>query len=54
MKCKICDGDFKSSPDSVLLCGHKEGAVHLGCCINNCSWNKQPCGHSTGTYEKLG
>jgi len=54
MLCKICNGEFKNSPDSILLCEHKQGAVHLGCCLNNCSWNKQPCQHSIGTYEKIG
>lgn len=52
VKCKVCEGDFKSSPDSVILCEHKDGAVHLGCCINDCSKNKMPCDHSCGLYDK--
>ena len=53
-KCKICEGNFKDSPDSLLLCNHHDGAVHLGCCINRCSWDKKPCGHCMGVYDKLG
>ncbi|MEA2036734.1 MAG: hypothetical protein U9O94_04460 [Nanoarchaeota archaeon] len=53
MQCNICGGEFKGSPDSILLCGEKKGMVHLGCCIDNCSWDKQPCQHAQGVYEKL-
>ena len=53
VKCKICGGDFKTSPDSIVLCEHKDGVVHLGCCVNNCSMNKAPCKHCVATYDKL-
>jgi len=52
VNCKICTGQFNTSPDSVVLCSHKEGTVHLGCCINNCSWDKQICEHAIGKYDK--
>ncbi|MBU1975745.1 MAG: hypothetical protein KKG59_05055 [Nanoarchaeota archaeon] len=52
MQCKICNGDFKSSPDAIVLCEHKDGAVHSGCCINNCSADKKPCEHCLGLYGK--
>ena len=54
IKCKICKGDFKTSLDLIILCEYKGGAVHLGCCINNCSQNKAPCKHSLGMYDKIG
>ena len=50
--CKICGGDFKESPDKLVVCTHKEGAVHQGCCCDNCSGNGKPCDHSQGVYEK--
>lgn len=51
--CKICTNNFQQSPDSLVLCQHKEGFVHLGCCIDNCSWDKKPCTHSVAVYDKL-
>ena len=53
MQCKICSGDFKTSPDKVILCDNKKGSVHLGCCVNNCSMDQKPCEHSAGCYKKL-
>jgi len=53
MECKVCSGEFGSSPDSIVVCGHKEGNVHLGCCMNNCSIDKKPCEHAIGIYEKI-
>lgn len=50
--CKICGNDFKKS-DSLVICEHKGGIVHLGCCLDNCSWNKEPCKHSHGLFEKI-
>jgi len=52
-QCKVCKGQFSNSPDSVVLCKHNEGLVHLGCCINGCSWDKKPCENAVGVYEKL-
>ena len=34
VNCKLCKGEFKESPDAVILCDFKEGPVHLGCCID--------------------
>jgi hypothetical protein len=53
ISCRICSGNFDLSPDSIILCKYKEGIVHLGCCVNNCSWNKQPCDNSLGCYDKI-
>jgi len=52
--CKICSGQFDTSPDSIVVCKQKEGVVHLGCCINNCSMDKQICEHALGKYNKSG
>ena len=53
ISCNICSGEFKGSPDSIVLCDFKDGMVHLGCCINNCSMDKKPCKHAIAVYEKL-
>ena len=50
VKCEICTGDFKTSPDKVVLCEHKGGVVHLGCCVHDCSEDNEPCKHSLGVY----
>jgi hypothetical protein len=50
--CKICGGSFKDGDDSVVMCAHHGGAVHMGCCIDNCSGDGMPCEHSHGVYEK--
>jgi len=50
--CKICGKDFKES-DSLIICAHKEGPIHLGCCVDGCSWDNQPCQHSHGMFEKI-
>ncbi len=52
MKCAICEGNFKESPDSVVLCNHLESPVHLGCCVDKCSMHKEPCENSESVYEK--
>ena len=51
--CRLCSGHFDNSPDSIVLCNFKNGPVHLGCCINNCSWDNKPCHHALAVYEKL-
>lgn len=51
--CKICSGNFHDSPDSLIFCEHQDNFVHLGCCIDQCSMNKQPCQHAHSTYEKI-
>ncbi|MFH1511686.1 MAG: hypothetical protein ABIF10_08405 [Candidatus Woesearchaeota archaeon] len=53
MECKLCSNNFHESSDSLVLCEHKVGFVHLGCCIDGCSWNKQPCKHSLAVYDKI-
>jgi len=52
VECKICTGDFETSPDNVVLCEHKRGLVHLGCCVYNCSLDKNPCKHAKAKYKK--
>ncbi|HZX44822.1 MAG TPA: hypothetical protein VFF28_04020 [Candidatus Nanoarchaeia archaeon] len=51
--CNICNGDFEKSPDSVVLCKFKEGMVHLGCCVNNCSWDRKVCSNASAVYDKI-
>ena len=51
--CKVCSGKFRDSPDSLILCAHHDGLVHLGCCINRCSGHKSPCDHCASIYDKL-
>jgi hypothetical protein len=53
MNCRICSNNFHQSADSIVLCEFKTGFVHLGCCIDNCSMNKKPCGHSLAVYDKI-
>ncbi|MCK5283276.1 MAG: hypothetical protein KAK00_07750 [Nanoarchaeota archaeon] len=51
--CKICSGNFADSPDELILCEHKGGLVHLGCCVSLCSGDGKPCQHSKAIYSKL-
>lgn len=53
MECKLCSGNFPDSPDEIVMCDHKEGFVHLGCCVSSCSIDGKPCEHSKATYSKL-
>jgi len=53
MNCNICSGNFQDSPDELVLCQHKQGMVHLGCCVSLCSADGKPCRHSLAIYEKL-
>jgi len=50
--CKICTGDFKKSPDNLVLCENHKGFVHLGCCTHRCSMDGKPCKHCVGQYAK--
>jgi hypothetical protein len=50
--CKICSGSFADSPDKLVLCEHKTGLVHLGCCTNKCSQDHKPCIHCKAIYGK--
>jgi hypothetical protein len=52
-ECAVCKNKLGNFPETIVLCAHKGGPVHLGCCIDNCSWNKQPCQHAEGVYERL-
>lgn len=45
MQCKICNRTLKKSPGSIIVCNHKRGIVHLGCCVDHCSLDEQPCKH---------
>lgn len=53
IKCNVCGGVFKESPDAVVLCNHMQSPVHLGCCSNLCSMHGGPCEHSQGMYERM-
>lgn len=53
VSCKICNGQFDTSPDSIVLCEHKEGVIHFGCCVNKCSQDGQACKHALGVYNKI-
>jgi hypothetical protein len=50
--CKICTGDFKTSPDELVLCDHHDGMAHLGCCCYRCSMDGKPCVHGVAFYAK--
>ncbi len=50
--CNICNGSFSGSPDELVLCKHKEGFVHMGCCTGLCSMDGKPCDHCDDVYFK--
>jgi len=50
--CNICSGRFEESPDPIVLCKHHDSFVHMGCCLERCSWNKALCVHSLCIYVK--
>jgi len=50
--CKICKGHFHDSPDELLVCDHKDGFVHKGCCGAHCSYDGKPCNHCKAVYVK--
>jgi len=52
VKCNVCSGGFHDNSDPVVLCAHHKSAIHLECCINNCSSHGAPCEHSLGIYKK--
>ena len=52
INCNICSGTFHNSPDKVLMCEHKDGMVHLGCCVSRCSMDGKPCIHQMATFIK--
>jgi hypothetical protein len=51
--CKICSNNFQESPDKILMCRHKEGMVHYGCCVAKCSMDGKPCMHKMAMYSKM-
>ncbi|MBN2051961.1 hypothetical protein JW756_00485 [Candidatus Woesearchaeota archaeon] len=52
-KCRICGVDFTDQTNSIVMCRNKQGDVHLGCCLDLCSWDKKPCQHAVGVFEKI-
>ena len=52
MKCVICTNHIEHSPDRMVVCEHKQGAVHYGCCTHRCSQNGKPCVHCKAIYDK--
>ncbi|MBU0980380.1 MAG: hypothetical protein KJ709_06225 [Nanoarchaeota archaeon] len=53
VKCKLCNNQFHNSPDSLVVCNHHGGPVHLGCCRDNCSEHNAPCEHAQGIYDRF-
>ena len=53
INCKLCGGNFRDSYDSVVFCSHHNGVVHLGCCVDKCSLDKQPCSNADATYDRI-
>ncbi|MBU0666053.1 MAG: hypothetical protein ABIC91_00820 [Nanoarchaeota archaeon] len=53
ISCKLCEERVAESSDSLVLCAQHGGMVHLGCCIHNCSWDKEPCEHAKSIYDKV-
>lgn len=51
-QCKICVNNFQDSPDELILCEHKDGMVHHGCCCARCSMDGKPCKHCKAVYSK--
>jgi hypothetical protein len=51
--CKICSNNFYASPDKLVVCDHKGGMVHLGCCTDLCSMDRKPCVHGKAIYAKV-
>lgn len=52
-KCRICGTDFTGDTAAIVMCRHKGGNVHLGCCADLCSWDKKPCTNAVGVFEKI-
>jgi len=52
-QCKICNVDFTDQTTSIVMCKHKGGDVHFGCCIDLCSWDKKPCSNAVGVFGKI-
>ncbi|MFH1126775.1 MAG: hypothetical protein ABIG84_05450 [archaeon] len=52
LDCKICNDKLHQGSKNLVLCEHKQGFVHLGCCSNNCSQHGAPCSHAIADYRK--
>lgn len=52
-KCNICGVGFTGETSSIVMCKHHSGNVHVGCCMDLCSWDKKPCNHAIGVFEKI-
>ena len=52
-KCKICKTNLHIGPDSLVLCAHKKGFAHRGCCVAHCSEHGAPCIHAKAEYDKM-
>ncbi|MFH1916271.1 MAG: hypothetical protein ABIJ21_03325 [Nanoarchaeota archaeon] len=52
LTCKVCTVPFTNDNQEVLLCGHHEGFVHVGCCTDVCSQHGTPCEHHVATFVK--
>lgn len=52
-RCRICGVEFTDGTDTIVNCRHHTGNVHLGCCMDNCSWNKKPCGNANGVFQRI-
>ncbi len=53
--CMICSNDFEKSGGHIVLCSHKEGVVHGGCCRDICSLDGKGhanCPHAKRVFEK--
>lgn len=51
----ICTSGFAESADKIIVCRHKEGVVHEGCCRDCCSLDGRGhanCPHAHAVYEK--
>ena len=51
--CKICNHKLHTKADNLILCDHKKGLVHRGCCVSGCSMHGSPCKHAVSEYEKV-
>jgi hypothetical protein len=53
MSCKICTVPFTNQNDTILLCNHKQGFVHMGCCTDLCSQSHSPCQHKVAVFRNV-
>ena len=53
-QCGICQNHHDENTKTVVVCGHHKSTVHLGCCVDRCSFDKRPCQHAIGIFDKIG